>query len=105
MGIVQEVKRYGYAYCRKGGKVNRRQQLKRMMAFAEFCASIGANSLEQVGDRHVIAYWKCLRHLSDATLYNYWRALCLLWKMAGKYKTPPKPKPVARVNMEPVATS
>ncbi len=91
MDVVQEVKRLGHNYCRKGGKKNRRQQLNRMIAFAEFCAALGANSMGQVGDRHVINYWRSLKHLRSSTLYNYWRALCILWRMTGKHRMPPKP--------------
>lgn len=91
MGVALEVRQLGHNYCRKGGKQNRRQQFRRMVAFAEFCAESGAHSMGQVGNRHVIRYWRSMRHLSDSTLYNHWRALCILWQLAGKPGKPPKP--------------
>lgn len=91
MKILIETERLTRAYARKGGKDNRRQQRARMQAFAAFCAESGANSLGQVGKSHVIAYWKSNQKLSDSTRYSHWRALALLWELAGKAGEPPKP--------------
>lgn len=89
--IIQEVRKITHSYARKGGKKNRHQQVQRMLKFAEFCASEGANSLGQVGSRHVINYWRSNRDLSDSTLYNHWLAIRTLWELAGKAKEPPPP--------------
>ncbi len=89
--IIQEVRKLTHSYSRRGGKQNRKQQAHRMMKFAEFCAAEGANSLGQVGDRHVIRYWRATRELSEATRYNHWLALKHLWRLAGKSKEPPRP--------------
>lgn len=91
MKIIREVEQLTRGYVRKGGKDNRRQQRARMLAFAEFCALQGQNSLGQVGKAQVIAYWKAHRHLSDTTLYSHWRALAVLWELSGKPEEPPKP--------------
>ena len=79
-------------YVRKGGKENRRQQLARMQAFAAFCEVMGASELGQVGGRHVVAYWKANRGLSDATLYSHWLAIRHLWRLSCKAGEPPKPR-------------
>lgn len=94
MKILQEVEILSRGYVRKGGKDNRRQQRARMFAFAESCAGEGAHSLAQVGAAHVIRYWRANRHLSDATRYNHWLALCVLWALCGKPADPPKPNVV-----------
>lgn len=94
MKIVQEVEQLTRAYVRKGGKDNRRQQRSRMLAFAEHCAGLGQNSLGQIGRAHVVSYWKSTQKLSNATRYNHWRALVVLWQLAGKPEEPPKPRAV-----------
>lgn len=93
MKILKEAEFLTRGYVRKGGKTNRRQQRARILAFAQFCGQQGLNSLGQIGRAQVIAYWRTNRHLSDATLYNHWRALVTLWGLAGKSGEPPKPHP------------
>jgi len=51
-----------------------------------------AHSLGEVGARHVILYWRATRDLSDATRYNHWLALRILWWLAGKAQEPPAPR-------------
>lgn len=92
MNIVQEVRKVSHHYAAKGGSDNRRQQVARMISFVEFARNEGANSLGQVGKNHVVKYWKSHRNLSDATLYNHWRALAILWKLTDKAGEPPKPR-------------
>lgn len=89
--LVDQVQKLTRGYVRKGGKDNRRQQAARMIAFAAHCESLGARSIGQVGGRHAIAYWHALRALSDATRYNHYRALVILWQLAGKTGLPPEP--------------
>ena len=91
MKIVLEVETLSHTFVRKGGKDNRRQQRARMVRFAEFVASLGAGSLAQVGQRHVIAYWKVHRSLAPVTAYAHWLAIRELWRLAGKSGDPPKP--------------
>ena len=93
--LVEQVKALTNGFSRKGGKGNRRQQLARMLAFAAFCEGMGASELGQVGNRHVIQYWKARRSLSDATLYSHWLAIRHLWRLSGKAGEPPKPRKAA----------
>ena len=89
--LVEQVQALARGYTRKGGKINRRQQAARMTAFALFCETSGAEDLGQVGKRHVERYWLANGHLAAKTLYNHYRALIMLWRLAGKNGLPPKP--------------
>lgn len=89
--LVRQVEKLVQGYVRKGGKDNRRQQAARMVAFAQFCETDGVAEIGQVGARHAVRYWRSHRHLADTTLYNHYRALCLLWVLANKLGEPPKP--------------
>jgi hypothetical protein len=97
MKLVIEVDKLTRGYASKGGKNNKQQQRARMIAFAESAAVLGANSLGQVGHRHVIQYWKNNRHLAECTAYNHWRAICKLWEFAGKSGEPPKYLPYPKI--------
>lgn len=77
-------------YVRTGGKDNRRQQLKRMLVFTKFCRDDGAVRLTQIGQKHVMSYYRHNKHLSSATLYNHFLAISKLFELAGK-KEPPRP--------------
>lgn len=77
-------------YVRSGGKDNRRQQLKRILAFTMFCRDNGAVRLAQIGQKHVMSYYRHNKHLSYATLYNHSLAIEILFNLAGK-KKPPRP--------------
>lgn len=92
MSIVREVTKLTHSYAAKGGSDNRRQQVARMLQFAQFAASLGASSIGQVGQNHVIKYWKSHRELADSTLYSHWRAIVTLWELSGKNGVPPKPR-------------
>lgn len=92
MKLIREVQALTHGYVRKGGKDNRRQQRARMISFAEHCAEMGAESLGQVGKRHVISYWKANRALAPRTAYNHWLAIRELWRLAGKPGDPPRPR-------------
>ena len=95
MTIIHEVEALTHGYVRKGGKRNRKQQRARMIGFAKFAAMQGANSLGQIGKRHVLEFWKANRDLSPRTLYGHWRAICILWDLAGKPGEPPRPLSMA----------
>lgn len=99
MKIVIEVQQLTNGYVRKGGKDNRRQQRARMIAFAEFCASLGVNSLGQVGKNHVIQYWKTNRNLAESTAYSHWLAIRSLWELLGKPGSPPKPFRIDEISL------
>lgn len=91
MSIELEIKRLAHGYVRKGGTINRRQQVKRMLVFGDFCVQNGARSLGQVGKGHVIRYWRSTRGLDSRTRDGYWYALRILWQLAGKAGEPPRP--------------
>lgn len=94
--LQTEIRRLISGYVRQGGKDNRRQQARRMMAFGDYCAQQGAQGLAQVGSKHVIRYWQTesLQQLSDATRLSHFYALAALWRLAGKPGSPPRPYPV-----------
>ena len=77
-------------YVRSGGKSNRRQQLQRMLAFTSLCQDQGVKNLAQVGQKHVMGYYRQNKHLSYPTLYNHFLAIAKLFELAGK-KEPPRP--------------
>ncbi|NLD01422.1 MAG: hypothetical protein GX673_11690 [Gammaproteobacteria bacterium] len=77
-------------YVRSGGKDNRRQQLKRMLAFTKFCRDDGAVRLAQIGQKHVMDYYRHNKHLSYPTIYNHFLAIAKLFDLSGK-KEPPRP--------------
>lgn len=90
--LQRQIRALVLPWAAKGGKTNRRQQRRRIEAFAAYAASQGAQEVGQVGARHVIRYWKARRDLADTTLYSHWRALCVLWSLSGKDGMPPKPR-------------
>lgn len=45
----------------------------------------------RVGSNHVLSYYRATAALSDSTRYNHFRALCVLWHLAGKPGLPPAP--------------
>lgn len=92
MKLEIEVERLTNAYAAKGGSDNTKQQRARMIAFARHCEQIGAHSMAQVGKDHVIKWWKTHRDLADRTLYEHYRAICILWRLAGKTEKPPTPR-------------
>lgn len=89
--LHEEVYALSHAYVSKGGKRNRNQQRKRMLAFAKFAQSKGIKAPGQLGRKQVIQYWRVNSDLSDATLYSHWLAMCELWRLLGKPENPPKP--------------
>jgi hypothetical protein len=91
MSLYADVYAMTHDYVRKGGKRNRNQQRNRILEFVKFIEKRGVCSLGQIGERHVIQYWKKNRNLSDATLYSHWLAIRVLWELCGKSGEPPKP--------------
>jgi hypothetical protein len=101
VNLYHEVYELTHHYVKKGGKKNRNQQRKRMLAFAKFAQSHGVKSLGQLGRKHVIQYWKENRALSERTLYSHWLAIRELWRLSGKVGEPAPPKKVASSCLEP----
>ena len=89
--LVEQVQALARGYVRKGGKTNRKQQAARMMAFAAHCEGLGAVEMGQVGSNHVLRYYRATAALSASTRYNHYRALVILWRLAGKPGLPPEP--------------
>jgi len=94
MTLVAQVKNLSHGYVRAGGKNNRRQQASRMLAFAAFASNQGVRHIGQVGNKHVVSYWRMLRKksYSQPTLYSHWLAISHLWRLIEKSGEPPKPK-------------
>lgn len=63
--LVQEVAKLSQGFVRRGGKRNRRQQQRRMLAFADHAAVGGTKTLANLGEKQVVNYWKDHGHLSD----------------------------------------
>lgn len=79
-------------YDRKGGKRNRRQQLRRACAVADWIQQhCQVSHVDQLGKGHIIRFWKAHRELEDSTAYGYWCALRHLWLALGKTGQPPRP--------------
>ena len=89
--LVEQVQTLARGYVRKGGKMNRKQQAARMVAFASHCEGLGAVEMGQVGANHVLSYYRATTSLSASTRYNHYRALVTLWQLAGKAGLPPEP--------------
>ena len=89
---AKELKAHTHDYVRRGGKENRRKQVSRIIKFLRFTDSNEKiTSLQRLGKRHVIEFWKANRALSDKTANDYWLGLCELWEWIGKPDEPPKP--------------
>jgi hypothetical protein len=89
--LVEQVQTLARGYVRKGGKMNRKQQAARMVAFASHCEGLGAVEMGQVGANHVLSYYRATAALNASTRYNHYRALVTLWQLAGKAGLPPEP--------------
>lgn len=89
---AKELKAHTHDYVRRGGKENRRKQVSRIIKFLRFTDSNEKiTSLQRLGKRHVIEFWKANRDLSDKTANDYWLGICELWEWIGKSDAPPKP--------------
>lgn len=92
--LQQDILRLTHAWASKGHKANRARQRRMMMTFADYVTSRGTRSIDQVGHRSAISYWKHMRSLgrSHATQMDHWRALRELWMLAGIAGAPPEPR-------------
>lgn len=90
--LVRKINELSHRYVRSGSKENRRLQIGRIIKFVEFIEETEKlHGLQEIGKRHVIQFWKSHREFADKTANDYWLALCILWKLADKAGTPPKP--------------
>ena len=90
--LAEQINKYAHQYKRHGGKRNRQQQVMRIIKFLDWIEAQGqVNSLNQLGKRHVILYWKHTRDLSKQTRYGYWLAISILWNWIDKPDKPPVP--------------
>lgn len=92
--LADQVRRLAHGYVRHGSKLNRRQQVGRLVAVVEWIvAHERLTGLDQIGKRQVVDFWKAHRHLADSTAYAYWLALRELWGWLGRPGEPPRPRP------------
>ena len=93
MSLTREIRTLTHDFVRHGGKTNRRKQRERMLAFGAFAASsMGARAMQEVGKKHVIAFYRTHRDQAGRTKYAYFLAIRELWKLAGKPSEPPSPR-------------
>ncbi len=99
MNLQKELRHATRAFVRSGGKINRRMQLNRMESFVKHCREMGANSLKQVGKRHVMSFYEKHEHLASSTLLNHYYAIRQLFRLS-LLPDPPKPEanPAARTD-------
>ena len=97
-GLVMHARTLMQQWARKGGKRNRRMQVRRALAFAEACEQMGARAWAQVGKRHVIRYYKRLRAegVAPRTAYYHFLAIRVLWEQVGLPGQPPRPSDEGR---------
>jgi len=89
---AEELQAHTHDYVRRGGKQNRKKQVSLIIAFLEFTDSTEKlTSLDRLGKRHVINFWKSHRDLSEKVSYDYWLGICKLWEWINKPDKPPKP--------------
>ncbi|MDO8845573.1 helix-turn-helix transcriptional regulator [Methylicorpusculum sp.] len=89
---AKELESHTHDYVRRGGKQNRQKQVSLIINFLEFIdTQEGLTSLQRLGKRHVINFWKAHRHLPEKSAYDYWLGLCQLWSWLGKSEKPPRP--------------
>ncbi|MBF6649763.1 helix-turn-helix domain-containing protein [Methylobacter sp. BlB1] len=90
--LVNQIRSLAHAYVRGGSKTNRRLQVGRILKFVAFVEETErVHNLHELGQRHVINFWKGHRDLAPKTAHDYWLALCALWRLAGKPGRPPRP--------------
>jgi len=79
-------------HVRGGGKETRRKEVSRMIEFLEFAETYeGVRTLQSLGKKQVIGFWKSHRDLSYQTAYKYWLAIRKIWEWSGKIGLPPEP--------------
>ncbi len=88
---AKQLENHTQEYLRHGSKTNRKKVLARITEFLEYTdADEPIVSLQRLGKRHVINFWKSRRGLSEKNAYEYWLAIGKLWGWLGKHGEPPK---------------
>jgi len=76
-------------YAAKGGKTSRRNTVRRIRNFVEFCQRPAA----QIGRRQVYEFFEAHEHeISPTTQRDYYYAIALLWRLLGRNSKPPMPR-------------
>jgi hypothetical protein len=89
---AEELQAHTHDYVRRGGKQNRKKQVSLIIDFLEYTDSTEKiSSLNRLGKRHVINFWKSHRNMSEKVSYDYWLGICKLWVWIDKPDKPPKP--------------
>ena len=89
---AEELQAHTHDYVRRGGKQNRKKQVSLIIDFLEYTDSTEKiSSLNRLGKRHVINFWKSHRNMSEKVSYDYWLGICKLWLWIDKPDKPPKP--------------
>jgi len=73
-------------YAKKGGKIHRKEKVKKVYRFIKFCGCPGA----QIGNKHVKRFFSETNY-STKTQLDYFYAISLLWKELGRSRPPPRP--------------
>lgn len=75
-----------HQHARKGGKIARARQLKRIQTFIKWCA----RDPRQIGRRQVHAFYRA-HDFAPTTARDYDSAIRLLWRTMGRAGEPPRP--------------
>ena len=83
MSLYSEASRKLRNFTTKGSPNDRKRKKANIFKFIEFAQKRGVHHLNELGARHVVSYWKHLRHtesLADKTLGDHRRAIMALWE-------------------------
>jgi len=90
--LASQAQPYFRNYVRSGGKAHRKKQVGRIIKFLDWAEETQrVRTLDGLGKRQVVGFWKAHRGLSDATANKYWLGINKLWQWLGKHHEPPKP--------------
>lgn len=76
-------------FLRHGGKKNRRNVVRIINKVAVYAE---VKSIDNLGRKHIVRFYKGHAHRSDGTLRNYFYAMQKLYRMLGRPGQPPKPE-------------
>ncbi|WP_347990103.1 hypothetical protein [Methylomonas sp. AM2-LC] len=91
--LVEEAKLKFYGqFMQHGSKRYRKEKFSKISEILNWIeVEYRVQSLGQIGNNHVLGYWKSHRTLSDITSQKYWLAVKDLWVFLKKVGDPPKP--------------
>ncbi len=82
-------------HVRRGSKSARREELKKLLRFAEWLAQTrpGVSAIDNIGRRHVYEFYEhlVLEGRSETTIYKYYLAISKLWAAMDRRGSPPEP--------------